>query len=150
MTDLPGNYQEALVTAVAETFENLAFMEPEYSPDKEFAAAVTYGCSLAIHAPLQSTMQIVMDEELGKVITSTVWSRQKESVDEQMCRDTLAELLNTIAGRFMKALLPADQTFQLGLPEVIENCCSSGTGCRVFPFSLSGSMFQIALVESAA
>lgn len=150
MTDLPGNYHEALVAAVVETFENLAFMEPEYSPDKEFAAGVTHGCSLAIQAPLQSSMQIVMDVELGKVITSTVWSRQKESVDEQMCRDTLAELLNTIAGRFMKALLPADQTFQLGLPEVTEKCCSSGAGCRVFPFSLSGSMFQIALVKSAA
>lgn len=148
MTDLPGDYTKALVGAVVETFENLAFMEPEFTPEKEFTTGVTLCCALAIHEPLQSTMQIVMDEDLGRLITATIWSRQKDSVDEQMCRDALAELLNTIAGRFMKALLPADQTFQLGLPEVSENCSSSGVGCRVFPFSLSSSMFQIALVES--
>ncbi len=148
MTDLPGEYTKALVGAVVETFENLAFMEPEFTPEKEMTTGVTRCCALAIHEPLQSTMQIVMDEDLGKLITATIWSRQKDSVDEQMCRDALAELLNTIAGRFMKTLLPADQTFQLGLPEVSENCCSSGVGCRVFPFSLSGSMFQLALVES--
>ncbi|MDP3478726.1 MAG: chemotaxis protein CheX [Desulfoprunum sp.] len=148
MTALSGDFQKALVAAVLETFENLAFMEPEFSPDKEFVAEVTFCCSLAIRTPLQCSIQIAMDEDLGKLITATIWSRQKDSVDEQMCRDALAELLNTIAGRFMKAVLPADQTFQLGLPEISEGCCAAGSDCKVFDFSLNGGMFRIALVVS--
>lgn len=148
MTDLPGDLQKALVAAVLETFENLAFMEPKFTPGQEFAAGETFCCSLAILAPVKNTMQIAMDEDLGKLITATIWSRQKETVDEQMCRDALAELLNTIAGRFMKAVLPEDQTFQLGLPEVVESCCTFESDWQVFSFSLDGRMFQIALAMS--
>lgn len=145
MTDLPGHFNEALVAAVLETFENLAFMEPESTPGREFAAGRALCCSLAILSPLRSSMQIAMDEDLGKLITGTIWSMQIDSVDEQMCRDALAELLNTIAGRFMKALLPADQVFQLGLPEISQECCTAKSGAQLFPFTLGDGMFQIAL-----
>lgn len=145
MTDLPGHFNEALIAAVVETFENLAFMEPESAPGREFQADRALCCSLAIQAPLKSSMQLAMDEKLGRLITGTIWSMQIETVDEQMCRDALAELLNTIAGRFMKGLLPPEQTFQLGLPVVSESCCPAGIGWKVFPFSLDGGMFQICL-----
>ncbi len=145
MMDLPGHFNEALIAAVLETFENLAFMEPESTPGGEFMADRALCCSLAIQAPLKNRMQITMGEGLGKHIAGTIWSLPRESVDDQMCRDVLAELLNTIAGRFMKALLPGDQTFQLGLPEVAEPLAAEEEGWRHFPFSLDTEVFVLSL-----
>ena len=49
MTDLPGDYTKALVGAVVETFENLAFMEAEFTPGKEMTPGVTLCCAGHIH-----------------------------------------------------------------------------------------------------
>lgn len=147
MTDLPGSYNETLVTAVLETFENLAFMEPEFTPGRAFADGGVLRCSLAIHAPLRSTMEMAMGEDLAAVVAGTIWSIDKTDVDEQMRRDIVAELLNTIAGRFMKALVPVDRTFQLGLPEFAAYPGAAGRNLHLFPFSLGGGMFRIALMD---
>lgn len=146
MTDLPGSFDAALVAAVLETFENLAFMEPEFTPGRAFADDGALRCSLAIHSPLRSTMEMAMGDDLAAAVAGTIWSIDKTDVDEQMRRDIVAELLNTIAGRFMKTLVPVDRTFQLGLPEFSARPGAVRQNLQLFPFSLGGGMFRIALM----
>jgi CheY-specific phosphatase CheX len=146
MMDLPGHFSEALVTAVLETFENLAFMEPEYRPEKTeriFVEALC--CNLPIRAPLQGDMEIAMNKDLAALIAGTIWSVQKTAVDEQMCKDTVAELLNTIAGRFMKAIVPEDQVFELGLPKMSLCTAVTSEDRRPYPFILDGEVFLLSL-----
>lgn len=146
MMDLPGHFNEALVTAVLETFENLAFMEPEYRPEKTeriFDEAIC--CNLSIRAPRQGAMEIAMGRNLAALIAGTIWSVQKSTVDEQMQRDTVAELLNTIAGRFMKAIVPEDQVFELGLPEMTRCAAAVSEDWGTYPFILDGEAFLLSL-----
>lgn len=40
----------------------------------------------------------------------------EESVTDEMETDARSEMLNTIAGRFMREITPVDQSYELGLP----------------------------------
>ncbi len=67
-------------------------------------------------------------------------------VQDTMLQDTQAELLNTLAGRFLAALLPEDKTFQLGLPKF---CPREEHGrdepVRVWYFALGSDQFQVSV-----
>ena len=53
-------------------------------------------------------------------ITENVYAMETDEIDPQILQDTLAELLNTIAGKIMQEALPEDQLFSLGLPQAVE------------------------------
>lgn len=146
MTELPGNPTAAMAAAVIETFENLAFMEPEQVQDGRPVfgeAAICY--RLAIESPIAGWMCLAMEPTLAATIAGTVWSGDPAEVGEQLCRDTVAEILNTVAGRFMKEYIPGDQTFALGLPEPQPSVVADAAGWQTFAFSLEGEMFMILL-----
>ncbi len=146
MTELPGNSAAALTAAVIETFENLAFMEPEEVQDgmPVFGdSAICY--RLAIESPFAGWMCLAMEPGLAAIIAGTVWSGDQAEVGEQLCRDTVAEILNTVAGRFMKEYIPGDQTFALGLPEIQPSIIVNTAEWQTFAFVLEGEMFAVLL-----
>lgn len=147
MTELPGNHAAAMVDAVVETFENLAFMEPEHLPGERPSfgeTAIRY--RLAITSPFAGWIRLTIEKDLAASIAGTVWSLDPAEVEEQLCRDNIAEILNTIAGRFMKAAIPGDQLFALGLPEPCEPEDATAGADATYPFLLEGSLFRIDLV----
>jgi hypothetical protein len=147
MTELPGNHAAAMVDAVVETFENLAFMEPEHIPGEHptfSETAIRY--RLAITSPFTGWIRISIGKDLAATIAGTVWSLDPAEVEERLCRDNIAEILNTIAGRFMKAAIPEDQLFSLGLPEPCGPESVTAEGYTTYPFLLEGSFFRIDLV----
>ena len=146
MTELPGNHTAAMVDAVVETFENLAFMEPEHLPGEHLSFSETAICyQLAITSPFVGWVRLTMEPDLAATIAGTVWSIDPAEVEEQLCRDNIAEILNTIAGRFMKAAIPGDQLFALGLPEPCGPESGTGEVNTHYIFLLEGSLFRIDL-----
>jgi hypothetical protein len=146
MTELPGNHAAAMVDAVVETFENLAFMEPEHLPGERPSfdeTAIRY--RLAITSPFAGWIRLIIEKDLAASIAGTVWSLDPAEVEDQLCRDNIAEILNTIAGRFMKAAIPDDQLFALGLPEPCGSESGNGEMNTHYSFLLEGSPFRIDL-----
>ena len=62
-----------------------------------------------------SKLVISKEKELLAKITKIILGSTPEEVFEQNLKDILAEILNTIAGRFLSKIIPEDQTFSLGL-----------------------------------
>lgn len=141
---LPGDYGEALLTAVVDTFENLAFMEAEAATNGSLSDD-HIRCRLAIKAPTEGQLELRIGKDLAKRIAGTVWSMQQDDIDEQMLRDTVAEILNTLAGRFMKNIVPEDRTFELGLPEILTASPEQDVGWRDFFFTLDKTVFIVAI-----
>lgn len=102
---------------VSEILENTAFTEV-----MPVAVAPPYdgkarGASLLVHDPVQGEFQLIMENSLLKHLASIVYGPVSGELTEQGEGDFLDELLNTIAGRFLSVILPADKSFTLGIPE---------------------------------
>lgn len=108
-------WNETMHAAVSATFENMAFMEV-LTRDESSALQDVMWTSILVHNPTQGELSLVIPKELLVRITETLLGSTPEEVSEQNLKDILAEILNTIAGRFLSEIIPEDQTFRLGLP----------------------------------
>lgn len=113
--------EQDISSALATTLENMAFMEVS----KEVEEAVSYPAEemlvsrLLIHDPIQGELYLRMPKPLLRKIASSVYIMSAEEISDQMQLDMLCELINTVAGLFLNAYLPEDQTYSLGLPEEV-------------------------------
>lgn len=108
-------WDEAMQAAVAGCLENMAFMEvfpaePD-APEPEDPVWV----SLLVLEPTQGEFRLALSRALLEEIAANIYGFDSE-ITEQQTADLLAELLNTILGRFMASILPME-TFKLGIPE---------------------------------
>ena len=110
---------QAMFSAVSQTLENMAFVEvtaqPEDTP-KNLGATVNW-VSMLIHDPFQGEIRLAMSASLLRELTANMFGLETDEVSQSQQQDIIAEILNTLTGLFMTALLPDDQTYQLGLPE---------------------------------
>jgi hypothetical protein len=111
---------QAMIHAVSQTLENMAFMEVTEHPDKAYQIATEElaWTSLLIHDPVQGELRLAMPEPLLRTLTGNIFGQDEEVVTPAQQTDILNELLNTIAGLFMTSLLATDQEYKLGLPEL--------------------------------
>ena len=111
---------QAMINAASQTLENMAFMEVMEHGDKayEIPAEETAWTSMLIHDPVQGEIRLAMPQTLLKKLTGNIFALDEEEITESQMNDILNELLNTIAGLFMTNLLPDEQEYQLGLPEL--------------------------------
>ncbi|OQX18677.1 MAG: hypothetical protein BWK76_06820 [Desulfobulbaceae bacterium A2] len=141
-----GEFDASMVRAVIETLENLAFVEVQARPASIAGPVdgVALCCRLLINEPLQGEVRLCMPRALLRQITRIIWAMQEFEVQDTVLHDTQAELLNTLAGRFLAELLPEDETFQLGLPEFCP-CEERGRDeqVRVWYFALGSDQFQV-------
>lgn len=109
----------AMHHAVSDTLENMAFLEacptgatPDASGDEMVAA------SLLMHDPVQGMFRLIMPRGLLLRIVESIYAMPLEELSEQVIMDTLAEILNTITGQFLNAIIPGE-VYRLGLPEIV-------------------------------
>ncbi len=110
---------ESLNAALAESFEGLAFIEFDlWAEVQEIpkSADKHYSTSIDITDPFTSKISLVCSKQF---ILNTIESitGEEASDNESEISDTLKELLNTVAGRFMVKLLSESAEFDFGIPD---------------------------------
>ncbi len=117
------DFARALAGAVTETFENMAFMEALPStgsdllcPDDQPLCVI-----LPILGPAQGELSLRAPNALLRKVAAVLFRCPEEVIEQLQLLDIAAELLNTLAGRFLNRLLSRDQIFQLGLPVQEQN-----------------------------
>lgn len=114
--------KEAYVKAMQETLENMAFeqallleepIEADELEDEKIWA------KLDMIDPVQGILYIKLCKDCAESLAENILGmpEDEEGFSETMITDTVAELINTIAGRFMRSIVPEDYEFQIGLPE---------------------------------
>ncbi|MDY6853020.1 MAG: chemotaxis protein CheX [Thermodesulfobacteriota bacterium] len=147
MTTPNENLAEKIFEAVAETFENMAFMEavPVSSDDVEPSSDSTLLWSrIAVLQPVEGELTLLASEGLAGEITEAIFGETDEDASpDDMAFDALAELINTIAGRLMAELIPQDQAFELGLPETGKGWPQGSEEEIAYHFDLEGHKLMI-------
>jgi CheY-specific phosphatase CheX len=87
----------------------------------EVNRATVLVATLPILKPSSGRLQVVIQERLAHDFASSMYACDAGKLSPQMVEDALAEIINTVAGQLMASILPDDQTFKLGLPEVSRN-----------------------------
>jgi len=123
MGDIENILQAGMFNSVAETLENMAFMEVEHAAASPSSAEEGVGVSLLIHDPVQWELTLSMPKQMIFDIASAVYAMPEEELSEELLQDILAEILNTVAGRFLSEILLPSETFTLGLPEPCPHGC---------------------------
>ena len=144
---------EALVCAVAETFEGMLFMEvlpadvPEPGRDALWAR-------VPVLEPVAGGVTLLCPPGLARALADalTMGCPGGDLAPEIACRvalgaerlhlDALAELVNTLAGRLLGRIVPERQAFRLGLPETGTGHSSGGV-FETFGFLVGDSAFHV-------
>jgi CheY-specific phosphatase CheX len=123
MNQQPDPVAQALLDAMMQTLENMAFEEVELLSNKEAVTSSNPNtqnlcwASLPILKPSSGEMVLSMSPECARKITQDIYGIPENShLDEGSELDAIGEILNIIAGRFLHALIPSHQMFELGLP----------------------------------
>ena len=149
----------ALEDAVGRTLEGMLFMEalPAYE-EKVDKTADLFWATLKVKAPMEGHLTFVVPRSLLTTIVDGFYGEagteaaflEGSSIQatDQIMLDTLAELLNTVAGRTLNLIVPANNVFELGLPftgkgypeETIKSPCF-----REHVFNIDEQFFSIIL-----
>ena len=119
MTDPLEKWDGLMFQAVSESIEDMAFME--VLPNKDASGPTGLSgdvirASLPVQDPVQGEFVICLNKDLLINIAETVYGPMVDELRDQNLFDLLGEILNTVVGRFMSAIVPGDRTFRLGLP----------------------------------
>lgn len=129
--EMAKNWRDALKESVGKTIEHMAFSEAECFDDIENAEQYStvgspwdpeergafHRVKIAVEAPFQAEIFLACAHELSQEVADTIFSASGNQVSEELAYDTVAELLNTITGVFLRTFIPAGQTFVISLPE---------------------------------
>lgn len=151
MEELKQFLEEKVMGVLEETLENMAFLSVEETDAqfvKEFEGE-RLNVSLLITKPTLFEMRLEMPHELLVQIVETVYTIDQDEITTQLIDDLLAEILNTLAGRFMTEILPTDQTFDLSLPEVTNEVDESAEATR-FTFYYMAEDYPLTVELTAA
>lgn len=120
MENLRDLLQDKITAVMEETLENMAFISIEECSAEEAAELdqPQLGVNLLITEPVLFEMHLNTSKELLYQLAENMYAMDREELDEQLINDLLAEILNTVAGLFMSAVLPPETKFALGLPEL--------------------------------
>ncbi|MDA3903473.1 MAG: chemotaxis protein CheX [Desulfuromusa sp.] len=113
---------QAMINAVSQTLENMAFMEVMEHFDRSYKipAEDLIWNSLLINDPVQGEIRLAMSKNLLKKLAGNIFAIADDEITQPQMDDILNELLNTIVGLFLTNLLLDDQEYKMGLPELNE------------------------------
>ncbi len=111
----------AIKDAVTECIENMAFMSVDTEFDEPVPAA-SGECAVMAHIqvlePNAGEMCLAMPKETAAELAKALFCITDQDLSETLINDLTCELLNTISGRVMKRVLPAECSYHLGLPSM--------------------------------
>ncbi len=120
MSESKNKLDTSLSSAITKTMENMTFESVKFvdSPrDSNLDIDDRIWAVLPMVRPYQGELVLELSLEFGGTLAEEVWGFPSETISDDAVKDMLAEIANTIAGRFNDELLPPDEEFELGLPD---------------------------------
>ena len=152
MEQLDTDFSKAMTQAVMEVMEGMAFMEILATRDEEAMAEAqnVLGVSLLVHEPVQWEFKLSIPLDLLGELAEAVFASPREELAPESLNDLMAEILNTVAGRFLTQILKDDQIYNLGLPEICpENSSNGDQPWKQWFFTADAKPFSIRILGTA-
>ena len=118
MEDNRLNLRSLFYNAFSKTMEKMAYEEVEFTDSDRLSADEDeyMWASLSVVEPFSSDISIALPFEFAEELTGAIYGEDMDELSPQDVNDSIAEILNTVAGGFLSEIIPADQEFTLGLP----------------------------------
>ncbi|MCB0279326.1 MAG: chemotaxis protein CheX [Calditrichaeota bacterium] len=110
---------QALKQAVSYSFANLVFLHIDSAEQKkkiESLKSDDYWITVDFIEPIKGKLGLIFANGLTSEIMETVVD-SRSSLPDDMIEETLKEIQNTIAGRFLANLVSNEEQFRIGFPE---------------------------------
>jgi CheY-specific phosphatase CheX len=111
------DFTETLRKAASETLETLAFTEINPRDSNQLVGVLQKYRGSRITVGTLGVMDLILGLELLEEIAVVLFNPPTGKVEPEMLDDTVHEILNIIAGRFLESLFNGKSDFALGLPE---------------------------------
>lgn len=129
--------KKEMLEAVQVTMEEMFFLEVG-EPKFQWAR-------VNVEQPFTGAVTLAFPQPLIEDVASGLMPGEAEFSD-QLLQDTLAELVNTVAGRLVSAVVSEDVTFRLSIPETGAGWPESSMNpVSVHPFQIDRKCFIVVL-----
>ena len=137
----------AIKAAVEESIENMVFMviDTDLNGVSEDIGRDAVMASLQVLEPRPGLLRLAMPRSTAVEISKNLYSISDGELSEALIQDVVCELLNTISGRVMKRVLPAECAFHLGLPEIADRPFDLRAPFVKCSFLADGNMLTVAV-----
>lgn len=108
----------AMEKAVRNTFETILFIDFDKAteiktPGYNMTDQVTF---IKVYAPIGGELYLVIGYDLAFEIIKSLYNEKDENVIMLLVDEIMAEICNTVTGRFMAEIVPPDKEFNFSLP----------------------------------
>ncbi|MCX6640568.1 MAG: chemotaxis protein CheX [bacterium] len=175
MSDISREMEAALVDSVSRTMEDMAFEQIEQLSEADAKAILeapqmgnfdgenSYAglgeglmclpqsneqiwAALNLIDPIQGEIIIEVPQGYAAMMTESLFGPADDPYAEDLLRDALAEVLNTLAGLFVKALIPSSREYSLGFPATGTGSSPNlQPGAKTWYFDLSGQIMTVTM-----
>ena len=120
MTIYESKLRNFLESAVIETIESMAFVEivPTINKTPYDEHLVRLRVEILVNAPFPGEIRLVLPISLAMIFAQNMHNLDERQITDELIHDVLGEIINIVAGRLMADIIPSNQTFQLGLPQI--------------------------------
>ncbi len=150
------NLTDPLTEAISESFENLIFTEVEEVQELERLPALQNTTMICVDtlAPFRKRIVMFIENDFAEEIFTEMLGGDMETTTDEMIRDALGEIGNTVVGKFLSKAVPQDQEFSLGFPECrpydpSTDLFAAGMEQKVLQLDLEGNIMYVVLKECA-
>ena len=111
--------REALTRAVLETFADMAFMEVIPEDDRKDDFDVGQLVTIEFAKPINGQMLLYMPIDTKQKIAEYIYGVEWDNISSNQVDDCLLELLNVLAGNFLKNLGVSEEKHSISLPQLL-------------------------------
>lgn len=110
---------KTMIGAAIKTFEEMAFLEVIEEKPKEKNKSFDYKVGIRTLEPMPSKIFLMMPKELIEKITENIYSKNIEYLKKEDLADCIKELLNVLAGNFLRDYYGERKKYDMKIPELI-------------------------------
>lgn len=139
--------KRAIVTAAKKAFEDMAFIDITMNKEDDVMIMPYQILSVSYCEPESGEIVLFLSSGCVRMIVENIYGREWKSLDKEDTCDCLLELLNVLAGNFLRLFYKHSHHHHTTFPKIVPGI--PGTGemdeYNTFYFSAEGELFKVCL-----
>lgn len=144
---MENNYSQPMYKSMAETLGEVCFLDCIQST-QNLQEGVSQVLHIPIFAPFSGFMELLLPLEIKKTIVENIHQESWSEMLPKKIDDTLLEIMNILAGKFLANLTNNAQNYRIGLPQIIFEQQAAGVDAHeyLFHYDIEGRLAAVRLV----
>jgi CheY-specific phosphatase CheX len=143
---------EAVTQAVEKTFADMAFIDAIRIESGSGMLPKGQLIHIGFAKPVEGHITLYLDAPLKRLITENIFGKTWDATDDDEIDDCLLELLNVLAGNFLKELGESEEQHHISLPQLLydDETIAALADTQVYNFDAEGHPFGVSVQYSGS